>query len=98
MVSIRLAEPEARVLEAFARRQLTWDAGQAAHVVTAHQALGVFTAPPLGVLVFLAIPTAEHYLPLLYALALKEKNDPITLFNDKAIGGSLTMTSLKIGA
>ncbi len=44
----------------------------------------------------LAIPTPEHYLPLLYALALKEKNENISLFNDKAVGGSLTMTSLKI--
>ncbi|MEP6645685.1 MAG: 4,5-DOPA dioxygenase extradiol [Saprospiraceae bacterium] len=44
----------------------------------------------------LAIPTPEHYLPLLYALALKEKTDEISLFNDKAIGGSLTMTSVKI--
>ncbi len=58
-MTIRLAEPEARVLEAFARRQLTWDGGQAAHIVTAHQALGVFTAPPLGVLVFLAVPTVD---------------------------------------
>lgn len=45
----------------------------------------------------LAIPTPEHYLPLLYALALKEKNENITLFNDKAIMGSLTMTSVVIG-
>ncbi len=44
----------------------------------------------------LAIPTPEHYLPLLYALALKEKSENISLFNDKAVGGSLTMTSLKI--
>ncbi len=58
-MTIRLAEPETRVLEAFARRQLTWDAGQSAHVVTAQQALGIFTAPPLGVLVFLAIPTID---------------------------------------
>lgn len=45
----------------------------------------------------LAIPTPEHYLPLIYALALKEENDTVSLFNDKAVGGSLTMTSLKIG-
>jgi 4,5-DOPA dioxygenase extradiol len=45
----------------------------------------------------LAIPTPEHYLPLLYALALKEKKDTLKLFNDKAVAGSLTMTSLKIG-
>jgi len=44
----------------------------------------------------LAIPTPEHYLPLLYVLALKEKNEVVTFFNDKAVGGSLTMTSLKI--
>lgn len=44
----------------------------------------------------LAIPTPEHYLPLLYALALKENDDRITLFNDKPVAGSLTMTSLKI--
>jgi 4,5-DOPA dioxygenase extradiol len=44
----------------------------------------------------LAIPTPEHYLPLIYTLALKEKNEKISLFNDKAIGGSLTMTSVKI--
>jgi 4,5-DOPA dioxygenase extradiol len=45
----------------------------------------------------LAIPTPDHYLPLLYALALQEKDDTITIFNDKPVGGSLTMTSVKIG-
>ncbi|WP_369048522.1 4,5-DOPA dioxygenase extradiol [Tenacibaculum sp. UWU-22] len=44
----------------------------------------------------LAIPTPEHYLPLLYTLALKEKNETISFFNDKPVGGSLTMTSVKI--
>ena len=44
----------------------------------------------------LAIPTPEHYLPLLYTLALKEENEKITLFNDKPVAGSLTMTSVKI--
>jgi 4,5-DOPA dioxygenase extradiol len=45
----------------------------------------------------LAIPTPEHYLPLLYTLALQDKNEEAVLFNDKAVGGSLTMTSVKIG-
>ncbi|MGL2964426.1 4,5-DOPA dioxygenase extradiol [Flavobacterium sp. RSB2_4_14] len=44
----------------------------------------------------LAIPTPEHYLPLLYALGLQQKGESITLFNDKMVGGSLSMTSLKI--
>ena len=43
-----------------------------------------------------AIPTSEHYLPLLYSLALQEKDDGVTIFNDKPVGGSLTMTSVKI--
>jgi 4,5-DOPA dioxygenase extradiol len=45
----------------------------------------------------LAIPTPEHYIPLLYTLALREKDETVAFFNDKAIGGSLTMTSVKIG-
>ncbi len=46
----------------------------------------------------LAIPTPEHYLPLIYALGLKGEKEKISLFNDKALAGSLTMTSLKIDA
>jgi 4,5-DOPA dioxygenase extradiol len=45
----------------------------------------------------LAIPTPEHYLPLLYTLALQDHHDDIQIFNDKAVAGSLTMTSVKIG-
>lgn len=44
----------------------------------------------------LAIPTPEHYLPLLYALALQEKGETVSLFNDRAVAGALTMTSVKI--
>jgi 4,5-DOPA dioxygenase extradiol len=50
----------------------------------------------LGPAARLAIPTPEHYLPLLYALSLQEKNEQASFFNDKPIGGSLTMTSVKI--
>nr|WP_290936944.1 hypothetical protein [Haliscomenobacter sp.] len=45
----------------------------------------------------LAIPTPDHYYPLLYILGLQDKNDPVHFFNDKAVGGSLTMTSVKLG-
>lgn len=45
----------------------------------------------------LAIPTPEHYLPLIYTLGLKSKNEKIHFFNDKAVGGSLTMTSVQFG-
>jgi 4,5-DOPA dioxygenase extradiol len=42
------------------------------------------------------IPTPEHYLPLLYVLAQKGKNEQVHFFNDKLIGGSLSMLSLLI--
>lgn len=45
----------------------------------------------------LAIPTPEHYLPMIYSLALKDNQDDLLLFNDNSIGGSLAMTSFKIG-
>ena len=45
----------------------------------------------------LSIPSPDHYLPLLYTLALQNENEEISLFNDKAVMGSITMTSLKIG-
>jgi 4,5-DOPA dioxygenase extradiol len=49
----------------------------------------------LGKAAQLAIPTPDHYFPLIYNLGLQEKNDTISFFNDKAVGGSLTMTSVK---
>ena len=51
----------------------------------------------LGKEAMLAIPTPEHYLPLMYTLGLKNDKDNIAFFNDMAVGGSLTMTSVKLG-
>jgi 4,5-DOPA dioxygenase extradiol len=45
----------------------------------------------------LAISTPEHYLPLLYILGIKTGKEDVSFFNDKAVAGSLTMTSVKIG-
>ncbi|MCO6149309.1 4,5-DOPA dioxygenase extradiol [Flavobacterium sp. NRK1] len=45
----------------------------------------------------LAIPTPDHYYPLLYTLGLQDKKDEISFFNDKLVGGSLNMTSVKFG-
>lgn len=49
----------------------------------------------LGTAAKLAIPTPDHYYPMIYSLGLIEKSDDISFFNDKAVGGSLTMTSFK---
>jgi len=45
----------------------------------------------------LAIPTPDHYYPLIYTLALQDDKDEVSFFNDQAVGGSLTMTSVRIG-
>lgn len=44
----------------------------------------------------LSIPTPDHYYPMLYALALQEEQDDLSIFNAKAVGGSLTMTSFRL--
>lgn len=51
----------------------------------------------LGKEAMLAIPTPEHYLPLMYTLGLQNTTEGVSLFNDKAVGGSLTMTSVRVG-
>lgn len=51
----------------------------------------------LGRDVQLSVPTPDHFIPLLYSLALKSDNETISFFNDKIVMGSLSMTSLIIG-
>lgn len=51
----------------------------------------------LGKAAALAIPTPDHYFPLIYTLGLQAKQEPATLFNDELIGGSLNMTSVMYG-
>lgn len=51
----------------------------------------------LGPAAQLAIPTPDHYYPLMYTLALQDSKDAISFFNDRYVAGSLSMTSVKIG-
>ncbi len=43
-----------------------------------------------------AIPSPDHYYPLLYILGLIEPKEKVSFFNDKLMMGSLTMTSVKV--
>ncbi len=52
--------------------------------------------PSLGKAAALSVPTQEHFLPMLYVLGLKEDNENITIFNDKIVLGSISMTSFRI--
>jgi len=51
--------------------------------------------PRLGADAALAINSAEHYLPLLYALGLQRDDDEVSFFNDEVLS-AISMTSLLI--
>ena len=66
-------------------------------LITSHDDKSLINYKSLGKEIELSAPTPEHYLPLLYTLALREEKDPVSFFNDKEVYGSLAMTSVKIG-
>jgi 4,5-DOPA dioxygenase extradiol len=45
----------------------------------------------------IAIPSPDHFLPLLYILALQTPDDNLTIFNESIVGGALDMTSIMLG-
>jgi 4,5-DOPA dioxygenase extradiol len=45
----------------------------------------------------LAIPTEEHYLPLLYVLGAARAGEPVTFFNDRVTLGSVSMRGVRVG-
>lgn len=46
---------------------------------------------------FLAVNSAEHYLPLLYVLGLQAEGETASFFAEKIWGGSLSMRCVRIG-
>ena len=51
----------------------------------------------LGPAARLAIPTPDHYYPLMYTLGLRQENEAPLFFNDQLVAGSLNMTSVQFG-
>lgn len=51
----------------------------------------------LGSAVQMAIPSPEHYLPLLYIMALQTEHEKPLFFNDQLLLGSISMTSVAYG-
>jgi 4,5-DOPA dioxygenase extradiol len=45
----------------------------------------------------LAVPTLDHYLPMIYAVALREKNDPLTFTHEGFQYASISMRCFQIG-
>jgi len=44
-----------------------------------------------------SVPTAEHFLPLLYILGLQEAGEETTFFSEAVTLGAISMTSLRVG-
>ncbi len=59
-----------------------------------HQA--VINFDQMGELARLAVPTDEHFLPLLYVLACQE-NEAISFFAEKVTLGAISMRSVRVG-
>jgi len=53
--------------------------------------------PDLGRAARLSVPTNEHFLPLLYVLALQYEGEGIRFFTDRVTLGSISMRSPRIG-
>jgi 4,5-DOPA dioxygenase extradiol len=53
--------------------------------------------PTLGKAAALAVPTLDHYLPMIYAIALREKNEPLTFIYEGFQYGSISMRCFQIG-
>jgi 4,5-DOPA dioxygenase extradiol len=76
-------------------------ATEAADTVRTHLLSGDFAPlvdyPSLGPSMALAVPTPEHYLPLLYILGLRDPAEPLALSSDVLVGGSISMTCVRVG-
>ena len=69
----------------------------AAELILAGEHDRLVSYPALGEAARLAIPTNEHYLPLLYILALQQAGEPVSFFAEGLPLGSISMRSLRIG-
>ncbi len=51
----------------------------------------------MGEAASLAVPTLDHYLPLIYAIALQERNEPLTFVYEGFQNASISMRCFQIG-
>jgi 4,5-DOPA dioxygenase extradiol len=89
-------------------RLLQWDASEPHHWAAEFDRLAkelilsgkherLVAYPTLGEAARLSIPTNEHYLPLLYILALQQPGEAVSFFAEGLTLGSISMRSLRIG-
>lgn len=58
---------------------------------------GIVEYDKAGIAARMSVPTPDHYLPLIYTVALQQKNEPISFFNEKTEMGSVSMRSFVLG-
>lgn len=58
---------------------------------------GIINYQKIGNPAKLAVPEPSHYIPLIYTLALQDKEDEISYFYDKFHYGTLSMRCVKVG-
>jgi 4,5-DOPA dioxygenase extradiol len=69
---------------------------EAKRLITAGEHADLVDYHRLGPYAEASINSAEHYLPLLYVLALQGKGEPVSFFNDDVFA-AISMTSLRVG-
>jgi 4,5-DOPA dioxygenase extradiol len=58
---------------------------------------GLIDYVELGEEALYAVPTLDHYLPMIYAIGLKRKGDPLTFIHEGFQNGSVSMRAFQIG-
>ena len=66
-------------------------------LIEARDDTAIVEYPKLGPDAPLAIPTNEHYLPMLYVLASADKGEPLRFFAEGVTLGSISMRAFQIG-
>ncbi|HAD05407.1 MAG: 4,5-DOPA dioxygenase extradiol [Desulfuromonadales bacterium GWD2_61_12] len=70
---------------------------RAAELISAGDHAALIDYPSLGEAARLAIPTNEHYLPLLYTLAQQQPGEAATFFAAEIVLASISMRGVRIG-
>lgn len=71
--------------------------GKARDLIVAGDHDSLIRYEQLGPQARLSIPTDEHYLPMLYILALQAKNEALSFFTERVTLGSISMRGFRIG-
>jgi 4,5-DOPA dioxygenase extradiol len=70
---------------------------QARDLITSGNVRPLVAYDTLGKDALLSIPTPDHYLPLLYVLGLRKKDEPVSFPVEGVDGGSVSMLAVQLG-